>query len=50
MNTRIDESISILKEDERPIIHTDRGCHYLCPGWIKRMEKSRLTRSMSKKG
>lgn len=50
VNTMLDESISILKEDERPIIHTDRGCHYRWPGWIERMEKAHLTRSMSKKG
>lgn len=28
----------------------DRGCHYRWPGWIERVEKARLTRSMSKKG
>ena len=50
VNTMLDESISILKEGERPIIHSDRGCHYRWPGWIERMNKAHLTRSMSKKG
>ena len=27
----------------------DRGCHYRWPGWIERMERTGLTRSMSKK-
>lgn len=50
VNTMLDEAISVLGEDEHPIIHSDRGCHYRWPGWIKRMEKAQLTRSMSKKG
>ena len=31
-------------------MHTDRGCHYRWPGWIEKMEKAGLIRSMSKKG
>lgn len=50
VNTMLDEAISILEENEKPIIHSDRGCHYRWPGWIERMEKAKLTRSMSKKG
>jgi transposase InsO family protein/transposase-like protein len=50
VNTMLDEAISILDADEKPILHSDRGCHYRWPGWIKRMEKAQLTRSMSKKG
>lgn len=49
-NTMLDGAISILKEGERPIIHSDRGGHYRWPGWIERMEVAQLTRSMSKKG
>lgn len=48
-NGMLDDAISHLKE-ERPVIHTDRGCHYRWPGWIRRMEKAHLQRSMSKKG
>jgi len=50
VNTMLDEAISTLGEGEKPIIHSDRGCHYRWPGWIDRMEKAGLTRSMSKKG
>ena len=50
VNTMLDEAISVLSEDEHPVIHSDRGCHYRWPGWIERMERAQLTRSMSKKG
>lgn len=50
VNTMLDNAISTLKETEKPVVHSDRGCHYRWPGWIKRMENTRLTRSMSKKG
>lgn len=45
----LDNAISTLKETEKPIVHSGHGCHYRWPGWIKRMETARLTRSMSKK-
>ena len=50
VNTMLDNAISTLSEDEKPLVHSDRGCHYRWPGWIERMEKAGLTRSMSKKG
>ncbi len=50
VNTMLDEAILHLSEDEHPMIHSDRGCHYRWPGWICRMEDAGLTRSMSKKG
>ena len=50
VNTMLDGAIEQLKEDEQPIVHTDRGCHYRWPGWIDRMNKAGLERSMSKKG
>ena len=49
-NSMLDEAISLLSEDEHPIVHSDRGGHYRWPGWIERMDKAKLTRSMSKKG
>jgi len=49
-NTMLADAISTLAEDEHPIVHSDRGCHYRWPGWIERMDKAGLTRSMSKKG
>ena len=36
--------------DAKPIVHSDRGCHYRWPGWIQRMQAAGLRRSMSKKG
>ena len=50
VNTMLDEAILSLRGNEKPIIHSDRGCHYRWPGWVERMEKAGLTRSMSKKG
>ena len=45
----LDEAVLVLGEDEHPIIHSDRGCHYRWPGWIERMDRFHLIRSMSKK-
>lgn len=50
VNTMLDEAVLTLKEDEKPLVHSDRGAHYRWPGWIERMEAAGLTRSMSKKG
>ena len=50
VNTMLDQAISRLPEGERPLIHSDRGCHYRWSGWIERMEKAGLERSMSRKG
>ncbi len=49
-NKMLDIAITTLREDEHPIVHTDRGGHYRWPGWIERMDSAGLTRSMSKKG
>ena len=46
----LDEAISRLAPGERPIVHSDRGCYYRWPGWLKRLEAADLTRSMSRKG
>lgn len=37
VNDMPDGAISQLGEEEHPIIHSDRGCHYRWPGWISRM-------------
>lgn len=50
VNSMLDHAVLSLKEDEHPIIHSDRGSHYRWPGWIERMDKYHLTRSMSQKG
>lgn len=49
-NTMLKNAIDTLKPDEKPIVHSDRGCHYRWPEWIQIIEKAGLTRSMSKKG
>jgi transposase InsO family protein/transposase-like protein len=49
VNTMLDKAIAGLSKDEHPIVHTDRGSHYRWPGWISRMNKAGLLRSMSKK-
>ena len=49
-NTMLIDAIKILNVAERPLVHSDRGCHYRWPAWIKIMEEANLTRSMSKKG
>lgn len=50
VNRMLDKAVSILNENEYPIVHSDRGGHYRWPGWIERMENAKLTRSLSKKG
>ena len=49
VNGMLDVAIESLSKGEAPIIHSDRGAHYRWPGWINRMDKTNLTRSMSKK-
>lgn len=49
-NAMLDAAAATLSEDEHPVGHTDRGCHYRWPGWIEGCEKYGITRSMSKKG
>ena len=50
VNTMLDDAVTTLKDDEKPLVHSDRGAHYRWPGWISRMDDAGLTRSMSKKG
>lgn len=50
VNTMLENGITLLSEDEKPIIHSDRGCHYRWPEWIQKTKEAGLTRSMSKKG
>ena len=49
VNTMLDRAIHSLPQDAHPILHSDRGCHYRWPGWIKRVEDAGLIRSMSSK-
>ena len=50
VNEMLDKAVATLGDEEHPLVHSDRGCHYRWPGWIQRMEKAGLIRSMSKKG
>lgn len=51
VNTMLDAAIeTIAGSPERPVVHSDRGAHYRWPGWLSRMHKAHLVRSMSCKG
>lgn len=50
VNNMLDKAIHQLEPGEKPIVHSDRGAHYRWPGWIDRMNRAGLKRSMSKKG
>lgn len=39
-----------LRPGDRPVCHTDGGCHYRWPGWKSICEGHGVTRSMSRKG
>ena len=49
-DSSLEAACGTLREGQRPVTHSDRGCHYRWPGWIAICEKNHLTRSMSKKG
>ena len=49
VNTMFDMAVATLKEKENPVVHSDRGAHYRWPGWLERMERADLSRSMSRK-
>lgn len=39
VNGMMDEYHKTLKNEEKPIIHSDGGAHYLWPEWISRMDR-----------
>ena len=39
-----------LPKGAKPLVHSDRGCHYRWPGWLELMERYGLTRSTDAKG
>lgn len=49
-NRMLEKAASTLPGNARPLVHSDRGCHYRWPGWLALMERFGLTRSMSTKG
>ena len=51
VNTMLDAAIeTVATSAMKPVIHSDRGAHYRWPGWLQRMHKAKLIRSMSRKG
>lgn len=51
VNTMLDKAIAAVPTTvAKPVVHTDRGCHYRWPGWLARMREAGLERSMSRKG
>ena len=49
-NGSLEDACGTLAPGQRPVCHSDRGCHYRWPGWIGICEGSGLVRSMSRKG
>jgi len=50
VNAMLDAAVeTVAGDDKRPIVHSDRGAHYRWPGWLSRVAKADLTRSMSRK-
>ena len=49
-NGSLEDACGTLSPGQRPVCHSDRGCHCRWPGWIGICEGNGLTRSMSKKG
>ncbi|RYQ50271.1 integrase [Bifidobacterium pseudolongum subsp. globosum] len=49
-DTMLEQACATLADREHPVIHSDRGCHYRWPGWIRICERHGLTRSVSAKG
>lgn len=43
VNNMLDTGLSILQEQECPIINSDCGAHYQCPGWGERMKSGTTT-------
>lgn len=46
VNGMLDDALDTLRENEKPVIHSDRGGHYRWPGWLDRINASGLKRSM----
>ena len=49
-NGMLVKAAETLPEGARPLVHSDRGCHYRWSGWLELMNHYGLTRSMSAKG
>lgn len=49
-NGMLETACATLRPGQTPVIHSDRGCHYRWPEWIRICKDHGLTRSMSAKG
>ena len=49
-NSSLLGACKLLNEGDHPKIHSDRGCHYRRPGWIRICDENGPVRSMSRKG
>lgn len=49
-DSTLEGALAGLSPHERPVVHSDRGCHYRWPGWVALCESRGLVRSMSAKG
>ncbi len=50
VNSMLKKAINTLSEEEFPLVHSDRCCHYRWTKWIEIMNDAQLIRLMSKKG
>jgi transposase InsO family protein len=51
VNTVLDAAIdTVAVNNDRPVVHPDRGAHYGWPGGLSRIADARLVRSMSRQG
>ena len=50
VNSMLDQATKTLKDEEHPILHSDRGTQYRWPGWISRISEAGVIPSMSRKG
>ncbi len=50
VNSMLEDAIATLSDDDRPIVHTDCGCHYRWPAYLALCERHGIVRSMSRKG
>ncbi|WP_396124317.1 alpha/beta fold hydrolase [Bacillus pseudomycoides] len=50
VNQTLDQAITILKENEKPLIHSDRGYQYTSHGFKRKIEKANMIHSMSRVG
>ena len=48
-NTMPEKAAATLPKGARPLVRSNRGCHYRWPGWLELMERFGLTRSTGAK-